>query len=303
MTHPGIEIREIELADVAPFLGMTFPAFRAMLVEPAARETILIGAVAANGEPLGFTFGVGAGDGYEMMSVYATPFLRRQGIGRALVDALDAAFRDRGKRHGLHSFTMNADDPWQARFLESCGYGEPVVRQLVCKTTVELACQTPWLIRATVPDGYEIELWADVTEAARRDLLQRREEKPTLYPDVLDPFEHEADCQSDTSVALMRDGTIQGWIISHVLDERTLRWTLSYVMDEIQGAGRIFPLWWDVVQRQRDQTGLERLIWTVPVETPRMLRFAQRRMRPWLQSLGYACTSVRRESVESPPTP
>ena len=53
------------------------------------------------------------------------------------------------------------------------------------------------------------------------------------------------------------------------------------------------------MQRQKKHTDMERFIWTVPVELPRMVRFASRRMKPWLESLSYACMTVK-GVVETP---
>jgi len=175
-----------------------------------------------------------------------------------------------------------------------CGFGRPVIRQLVCKTTVALAESTPWLRDAAIPDGYRVGLWKDVSDAARNILKMRKSDDPALFPDTLNPFDFEADCNLETSVVLYQGDEVVGWIITHIIDDETLRWTCSWVLTSIQGAGRIIPLWWEAVQRQRAATALPRFTWTVPMEETRMTRFAVRRMRPWLEYLGYACTARRK---------
>ncbi|MBO6785096.1 MAG: hypothetical protein JJ899_17755, partial [Alphaproteobacteria bacterium] len=215
-----------------------------------------------------------------------------------MVNRLHETFVSRGYPTGVHFFTVDADDQSYARFLMRCGYARPAVRQLVCKTTLDLAEQTPWLIRARVPAGYRVGLWAEAGDAARDDLRERKAADPSLFPDSLNPFDFEADCDADTSVVLYHEDRIVGWIVTHILDDDTLRWTCSWVLTSIQGAGRIVPLWWEAVQRQRAHTNLPRFIWTVPMEEPRMARFAARRMRPWLEYLGYACTAIRPGTAE-----
>lgn len=258
---------------------------------------VYIGANTEDGDPVGLAFGMaGPNRDYELISVYVGPFHRDRGIGTALVNSLHEAFGKRGHETGAQMFTLDADDQSYGRFLMGCGFAKPIVRQLVCKTTLDLAEQTPWLIRANVPDGYEVGLWAEIGDDARVDLKARKENDPTLFPDTLNPFDFEEDYDTATSVVLLQDGRIVGWIITHVLDDETLRWTCSWVLTSIQGVGRIIPLWWEAVQRQRRETDLPRFIWTVPMEEPRMVKFAARRMRPWLESMGYACTCIRQDT-------
>ncbi|MBT3808204.1 MAG: GNAT family N-acetyltransferase [Rhodospirillaceae bacterium] len=294
-TLDNIEIRTLSAPDAGAFGKFTFPLLRHLVEDPPERDMVYIGAMTKTGEPVGLAFGMGGPDGtYELVSVYIGPFHRNLGIGTVLVNALHEDFAALGYPTGVQLFTLDADDQRYGKFLMRCGFARPGVRQLVCKTTLDLAETTPWLIRATVPDGYRVGLWADMTDAARADLKARKDADPELFPDSLNPFDFEEDCHLSTSVVLLQGEHIVGWIITHVLDDDTLRWTCSWVLTSIQGAGRIIPLWWEAVQRQRATTDLARFIWTVPMEEPRMAKFAARRMRPWLESMGYACTAVRR---------
>ncbi len=294
MSKPGITISEIPREATRPFAAFTYPLLRVQVETPPDREMVYIGATGEDGEPLGLAFGMGGPHGeYEMISAYVAALYRNRGVGTDMVNSLHDTFVARGYHLGAHIFTLNADDQSYARFLTRCGYAKPTVRQLVCKTTLDLAGQTPWLTRARVPEGYRVGLWAEASEAARDDLKARKIADPALFPDTLNPFDFEADCHAETSVVLYQGERIVGWIVTHILDDDTLRWTCSWVLTSIQGAGRIVPLWWEAVQRQRAHTDLPRFIWTVPMEEPRMAKFAARRMRPWLEYMGYACTAVR----------
>lgn len=295
MTINGITIGEVPRADAGAFADFTYPLMRHLVLSPPDRDMLYVGARDDDGTPVALAFGMGGPDGqYEVISVYVAAFYRSRGIGTALLGALHEGFAGRGYHTGAQFFTLNADDQSYGRFLMRSGFARPIVRQLVCKTTLDLAEQTPWLVRATVPDGYRVGLWAEASKAARADLKTRKAENPGLFPDTLNPFNFEADSDPRTSVVLYRGDEIVGWIVTHVLDDETLRWTCSWVLTTIQGLGRIIPLWWEAVQRQRAETDLPRFIWTVPMEEPRMAKFAARRMRPWLEYMGYACTAVRR---------
>ena len=295
MSPAGIEITEIPCEQTTLFRDFTYPLLRHLVETPPDRDMLYLGARGDDGAPVALAFGMGGPDGqYELISVYVSAFHRNQGIGTALVNTLHESFIGRGYHTGAQFFTLNADDQSYGRFLMRCGFARPIVRQLVCKTTLDLAEQTPWLIRAKVPDGYRVGLWAEASEAARAGLKARKAENPGLFPDTLNPFDFEADSDPRTSVVLYRGDEIVGWIVTHILDDDTLRWTCSWVLPTIQGVGRIIPLWWEAVRRQRAETDLPRFIWTVPMEEPRMAKFAARRMRPWLEYMGYACTAIRR---------
>lgn len=95
----------------------------------------------------------------------------------------------------------------------------------------------------------------------------------------------------------MRGAQPLGWVITNQIAPDPLRWTCSCVRTDLgvdlQGAGRILPLWSAVAQCQRRDTAMDRFVWTVPFSQPRVARFAVRRLRPWLCRMGYACVSER----------
>ena len=281
-------------SEVADFSSLTFPMYRHLLTDPQVREIVCAGAVAGDGTPVGLALGMGGPNGeFEMISIHVLPFWRRSGLGRALQDALCDAFATRNYRLAVHFFTVDADDQGFAKFLAACSWRKPIVRQLVCRTDLARAFETPWLRDAPLPDGYSVIAWGEIGAAARVDLKARHAANPSLWPASLDPFHHETGCDQTTSLALLRGDEVVGWVLTHPLDDDTLRWTCSWVIDGLQGAARIVPLWWQVARRQRETSTRPNFIWTVPMEQPRMARFATRRMRPWLDSLGYACTAVR----------
>jgi len=289
-----IAVEILSPAVVGAYAHLTFPALCHLVTAPPRdREMVFVGA-AVEDEPVAFAFGMGGPQGqFEMVSLHVQPFYRGRGLRGALTEALEKAFVARGYRLGVHFFTVDADDQAYAHFLLKAGWSQPILRQAVCKTDLAHAYQTPWLTRARIPENSTIRPWSEISAAEREALRARKVVDPDFYPDLLDPFHFEVDCHDATSLALLQDGAVVGWVLTHVLDERTLRWTCSYVTETLQGKGHIFPLWWEVAQRQKRHTKLDRFIYTTPVDKPRMLRFALRRMRPWLLSLGYACVTTK----------
>jgi len=296
-------VREIEMPfrlesfrsqDLAGELrNLTFPAV-AKIVQDRYPDTARLIAARMDDVSAGLAVAVpGPNSQFELLSLYVVPFFRRLGIGSAILRATETQFRDIGYRLGVHFMSIGESDDAHARFFVAHGWSRPVVTKLLCESTVPLALDTPWLVEARLPDRYRIIDWLAVAPARREQL---RVMASTWIDEETDPFLHELNCDAATSLALedVHSGMIHGWVITHRLDRRTLRWTCSYLRPELQRHGLMRALWLAVVQRQALQPELSDFIFTVPVGQPRMARFALRRMRPWLSRLAYACTSMKK---------
>ena len=289
-----IAIELASSADAATLTHLTFPAHRHILEEPGDRNIVLF--TARSGEEIvGMVFFWIADHGEaELISLYVEPFYRSGDLPLRLLREGEQACRSRGAHLLSHLMTIWEDDQTLARLLLQEGWLRPIFRQMVCNVTVESALTVPWLMSADVPDGYVIIDWADVTAGMRDELQRRRDEDRTFWSQELDPFDNEVGIYAPTSVALVSKNRVRGWLLCHTLGEDAVRWTISWVDESIQSAGRIVPLWRAGVMRQADRTDRTRFLWTVPAELPRMCRFVSRRMRPWLTRLGYAVTMIKR---------
>lgn len=230
---------------------------------------------------------------FELLSIYVVPIFRRMGFGAAMLRAVEDDFRAGGFRLGVHFLRVGERDQGKARFFCAGGWSRPVVDKLVCQSTMCQAFQTPWLTGAALPDRYRIVDWSSLSDA-QRDAL--REEIAEKVGDDTNPFVYEQDYHSPTSVALVEADScaVRGWVITHRLDDRTLRWTCSFVQARLQATALIRALWLGVALRQRTFPSLVDFIFTVPVAERRMAQFALRRMRPWLTDLAYACTTTKK---------
>lgn len=276
--------------EVAP---LTFPEFRRLLTDTAPVHGVV--ARAADGMAVGLAFGMEGPDGrWELASLYVLPLFRRRGLGRRLATALEQVLSGRGYGHGVHFCTVDADDQGYAHFLQAAGWSSPRLRQVMCYSDLDRAERTPWLIRARLPEGHEIRPWHELDAAGREEIAAL-----SISSDV-DPLLHEPNCLAETSLVMLRGGQPVGWLITHALGPDLLRWSCSFVREDVQHAGRIFPLWLETVRRQRSETAMTRFVWTVPVSQPRMAKFAVRRMRPWLSRLAYACVSEKRAGADAP---
>ncbi len=296
-----IKVLPLAASQTAPFAAFTFPALRPLLDAERPIPSVMFGAW-ADEDPVGLSFGLAAPNRqFELLSLYVAPLWHGQGIGTRLLAELERHYRAKGSMLGAHFYTVSEQEPGFARFLMRRGWSPPSIRQVICQTTTELILASPLRAFARLPKGYRIIGWAEVTPAQKSAIRERTAREPGWYPDQLDPFRHQEDCLMETSIALVHGDTVVGWLFSHALDENTLRMTCSFVAKELERLGRVLHLWWEAGVRQDAQTRMKRTIWTVPVAYGEHVRFVMRHIKPWMESVSYACTSIKRFDDEAMP--
>lgn len=283
----------IDLQDAETFRHLTYPAVWPM-IQDRSRNLKLVGIRAAE-RPVGLAVGAaGPRRDFELLSIFVEPFFRRQGFGTALLNAMEAMFHADGTRTGVVQTTsLGTRD--HIRFLFGRGWRLASVDSVLCRSTLDLARQTPWLMTARWRPGFTVSRWADLTPAQTERVRQHA--GSGLHP-TLNPFRHLDGYETSCSVALMlhaefQEPEVAGWVITHLLDRQTLRWTCAYVDPRLQRVAAILPLWRDVACRQALLSNIPNFIFSVSMDARPMVRFVQRRMKPWLSDLAYACTIIK----------
>ncbi len=289
-----IEIRPLAADETAPFADFTFPALRPLLDHERPIRPVMLGA-RADGDPVGMSYGLAAPNRqFELLSLYVAPLWRGQGIGTRLLTELEDHYHGEGCVLGAHFFTVMEDEPGFAKYLMRHGWSAPTIRQVICRTTTELILSSPLRAFARLPRGYRIIGWAEVTPAQKDAIREHTEREPGWYPEQLDPFVHEQDGLMETSIALVHGDEVVGWLFAHPIGDDTLRMTCSFVAKELQRMGRVLHLWWEAGVRQDAYTSMKRTIWTVPLAYGEHVKFVLKHVKPWMESVSYACTSIKR---------
>lgn len=294
-----IHLRYLEACEAHPFSDFTFPASRRFLLEPVPFQRVIVGAF-DDELPIGLAFGLGKQREFELVSLFVTPLLRRQGIGRNLLAAVESQFVRSDYERACHSFTVPQEDHGAARFLLKCGWSKPAVRQVVCTADLMQVRQVPWLANIRMLNGYSVVRWQSLGDCERAEIRSRQQREPrsdpsapSELPDLLDPFVYEKGCQAETSLALLDTTGVVGWLITHRFDAATLRVTCANIWPELRRGALLVLLIRELVERQARETPFTQIIWATPVVMREMVLFEHYRMRPWLSSLGYACVAVR----------
>jgi len=281
----------------APFGEMTFPLYREYLSGLASGAPNVAAAAWTGDEPAGLALGClrrSRRCDAEVLSLFVHAEERNRGIGTALLTRVEQALRDRGATlAGAVYMTGRPDVAALERVLEKRGWSSPRLRMLVCEAD-PATLAAPWLRRRRVSPGWSMVSWADVTEEQRRSLLESQAAEAWIPADLV-PFDHEAAGDPETSVALLREDRVVGWLITHRLSPLLVRYTCSFLRPDLQRTGTLLSLYGEAAARQAAvQNGSGRAIWTVPVQHEAMVRFVRRRMAPFLRSLRETRGSIKR---------
>lgn len=267
------------------FAPMTFPAYRrrALLAgEPGG--PVACGAT-EDGRPIGLALlehVVGLGP--MLRSLFVQPEQRGRGIGSALLAAAEAAAlaNEWDELRTVYTAGGAGIDAFE-RVLARSGWDPPARRTWVMRATPVGLTEAFARVRLRPLDpATEIFPWRDLSDAEARELVRRQRE--TGWPNIeVFPFHYGPHFEPETSVGVRHGGEVVGWVVNHRVDATTLRFTCSYLREERQGTARLVVAYRHVVSAM-PAAGFREVVWTVPVEFPRMVHFAEKRIGPFLTS-------------------
>jgi GNAT superfamily N-acetyltransferase len=313
--RPPVDVRFEGLASPVDsrFTGMTFPAYRHLLaLEPARRHPGI------PGQPLVQPIALGASVGpepvalalaeipggqtatAEVLSLYVVPALRGRGLGTALLAAMERYLARMGAEHAEAVYTAGSSGEQAIeRILGKAGWSAPEHRQIMMRFTLEGARRMDWYGRYPFDDGYEVFPWKNLTDAEREGLRASQQATGWIKSD-LEPWKHDS-CGFEpvSSIGIRLGGEIVGWVITHALDERTVRFTCSFIRRDLGRRGKIVPAYTEVIRRLSEGTGFTDATLTVPAQHRGMSNFILRRCAPHATFVGESRGSMKRLATET----
>jgi GNAT superfamily N-acetyltransferase len=264
------------------FHHMTFPAYQHLLAFEGSRPVPFALAVRSAGRPAALALAAPvSADSAQLLSVFVEKEARHRGLATELVERTATECASRGFIRLTATYMLEASQigtaPVEIIFARN-GWSNPERRMLVVHCSIESVRNAAWMKRRQLPAGHEIVSWVDVTSVEREEIQQSNARAPWIPPDLV-PFKHETNLEPVTSVALRLNGQVLGWCLNHGVGDK-LRFTCSFVRDDLQGRGRVFSLYQEAVARA-PRAGFSVGMWTVPVWHARMVQFAERHMRPY----------------------
>jgi hypothetical protein len=218
----------------------------------------------------------------ELLSLYVAPSVRGQGLATRLVEATEQQVAARGfARLTTVYMTGKPGSAAVERILEKRGWEPPQTRSVTTRFTLDEAERTPWFGRVQPdPKEFQIFSWTELTADERAELKRSHEASPWIA-EGLEPWLHESyGFEPVSSVGARYRGRVVGWVINHVVDPHTVRFTCSFMRADLSRRGRILPLYTESLRRLRG-TRYDTAMFITPMVFKEMVDFVRRRCAPW----------------------
>lgn len=273
--------------------AMTFPLFRPLLpllgtgqASPAGSRPVAHVA-RQEGRPVGLALAevpAATPASAELLSLLVVGDARGRGVGTALVAGLEADLARRGVTEvgGVYMSGKAFTAPLERVFAKR-GFSPPQVRKVVVQCTPEEAARTDWFQKAKMPDGGLIFPWAELPREEYEGLKRSQAERPWI-PQILEPWSCGEHVDAASSVGLRLHGDVVGWVITHRVAPLLVRYTACFVREDLQAQGALFPL---LVASITNIVGTGvTCTFVTSNQFPRMVRFTQRRLAPFISYCG-----------------
>jgi GNAT superfamily N-acetyltransferase len=276
-----VEVREARLPMAGPWLRMTYPRYRDALQSAFAADLVTVVVAERDNEPVGMCVAERDGESHSgtVLSLFVSAEFRGEGIGGSLLKASVQALRNGGCAKAEIVFTDEKPDA-AARMramLSRAGWDAPVKRMLVFRWDLKgYDAELPWMKSFTLRQGFDIGLWSDVTEAEKAQLRDSDQRDGWIAPD-LRPWDFEENYEPLNSLSLRYEGELVGWMINDRVAPDVIRFTCSFVREDLQKAGCIIALYARALKLQME-AGILQVMWAVPFQHPRMIAFSKRRL-------------------------
>jgi GNAT superfamily N-acetyltransferase len=277
----------LQNATAAKYEKFTFPAFQYVLQNLETEKSIIAIAASDQEQPIGLVMAEIRQDDQsaQVHSIFVEPTHRSAGIATALLTRLEAEMSNRGcTKIEMVYTTGKPTTSALERLLQKCNWTSPQPRMLLCKGNAETIMEAKWMKRYSyLPAGYSIFPWLEITDQERQAIQKQQEVQPWIPEDLI-PFQYEKNLEPLNSLGLRYQGQVVGWLINHRLSLDTIRYTCTFVREDLQKMGRVISLFSEAGKRQV-QAKIPNVIWTTPIIHKFMVAFIKKHWTPDLNSV------------------
>lgn len=234
--------------ETAPYFDvLTFPDYRPALQDFDETVHVAYGAATTDGEPIALVLAVMFPDEpiARILSIFTDPDHRNQGIATRLLTDICDELKARGIAATDGRYVEGKPTtPALERVLAKCNWSKPQLNMVTLrgKAAKGLLVEGYMTESPQLPEGYSFARWVDIAE---EQAVEDIEELAKQHKDgkFLHPFkEMGLPLHEETSIVLLKDGHIVGWMINHIVSEDTIRYSRRYVGDNYRGLGLGFAL-------------------------------------------------------------
>jgi GNAT superfamily N-acetyltransferase len=279
----------LDRVTAAAYAPLAEPGMRPLLDKLSADARLVAVGAAFWGEPAGLALAQydSASRQAQLLDFFVAPHCRRAGIGTALLEQLETALGERACERLHLIYKTDEHTPALERVLQKRGWEPPHTDARLFWLDNSIS-EAPWL-RYPLPPQYAFFPWLELTEAERLE-LEGRLQDPAWCPPGLSPFIlSEGALHPETSVGLRHQGKVVGWVITRLLEPGLVLYDIFFVSPELQRIGRGIMLLGESIRRccqyaQQHNSALwhGQGVWRVSPTNIFMLKFVERRMRPYV---------------------
>ena len=203
----------------------------------------------------------------EIISLFVLPEYRSQGIGTRLLAYLERELAQQGCVEIILSYsTSTLTNVALEPLLQKLHWQSPQINLVLGKTATEKIAPAPWLNKYPLPPAFEVFPWLDAGLSL----------PPNIEAHRLEPL---------NSLGLRYRGEVIGWVLTHRVAPDTIRYTAVSIAQAFEQRGRGVSLLAEAIRRQVD-SGVPYLTGSVSYRYPRLLKFVERHLTPYLTGVG-----------------
>ncbi len=265
------------------FQGMTFPALIPALLSAGGRERPFLALAAwdAAEAPAGLLLARRA-EPCELLSILTRRDLRRRGLAARLLEEAARVLAAEGRRRV--EATLERGRPMRdaaEALLKKEGWDGFSRVALMCRFVGSgKVLKAPWLRRLRVPAAFELFPWSELRSSERAAIEDGY--RAGKLPCNLYPFHGEPWLEPGNSLGLRYKGEVVAWQVNHRPLPRLLRYTYTWVREDLRGLGIAAALVAESIRRHLDgplARETDGATFKVPAEYEAMTRFVDRRWR------------------------
>ena len=282
-TYARIDLGSLDAYSVTRYANMTFPAYRATLLRRLNTGKVVACGAQLAGRPVGLAMAEDVGRQDRVLrSIYVAPELRGRALATRLLSSIEDVCAARGWETLRAVFMEGPEKRTDLRgLIRKSAWSEPELRTHVVGLPLDRIQEASWMRRRRpLPPDFQVFPWKELKPEEEATLRDDQQKSGWPDPEVF-PFYYGPRFEPHTSFGVRYRGRVVGWVVNHEYDERTLRFTCSFLREDLQKLGRLVELYARSVERMRSTTAFERGILTVPVRFPAMVAFARRHLMPF----------------------
>ncbi len=279
-------IQVLDKKQISSCLHMTFPRYR-FAIEKSPCPVVV--AMMFYGKPIGCVFAKFNPEKKHafIYSLFVQKRYQKKGIGSSLLKRLEEELQKKDCQEISTVYTEGDFSKTIESILKKQNWEKPtsleVLYELPRKSLSRLL-STSWVKKLSLPSYFQVTPWTNLSEEQVNEL---ENEKP--YPDDLSPFVKSPELMDEaTSLALVRDGKICGWMLTFWQNENALVFNCFFVREELQKVGVGVAFLKESIQLCDEVYGKDRLKKIIAKSLPEnasMIYFVENRLGPYLDKI------------------